>query len=208
MSISYYLIYGRYPDFGFSTSTILNWLIVLSVLLCGYLLHLKIINNRRGRRREEITIFLDVLAFGIIVVGFIFIITGFLSIKSGHEFVNDNAYIGYALQVAIGFSSFFIVAHHIRVRNFPFLRIRNFEEIFLFISFILLFAFLIYKPIYDNMLKKCNPNWLMLNESIENDGICKTSCYDKYGIKANLSHYLNNSCYCDIRDCNETMNNP
>jgi flagellar biosynthesis protein FlhB len=195
--------------FGFSMTTVLNWLVILAVLVSGYFLYLIFIKrkeNKNSKAKNEIEIFLDVLAFGVIVVGLTASITGILSIINGHEFVNDNIYIGFGLYLIIFISAFGIALFNCR-KAFSSLKKTLLYFIFLLMICLLFFNFLpLIKEIYDKNLGNCYSQWLKqpnlteYNESTIDNEICKTICYDKYKI-FNSSNESNNICYCDIHNC-------
>lgn len=189
---------------GFSISTITNWLAILAILLSGYLLYL--IYGRRERRNRvernptEIERFMNILAFGMVVITFVAGVTGILSVNNGHEVVTDNIYLQTGLYLTIFFSSIGIVLKKIEIRV-------DRRAILFWILVIIVFCFFIsecspiktIKEFIENY-SKCHPQLLIQNESNLSDEACNTFCYDKYQI-FNISNVTNGTCYCDIRNC-------
>jgi len=152
------------PSFKLSKNPILQGLLILAIFLSGYFLYL-LTGYGFGVDHNEIEIFFNVLVFGVIVVGVIFLVIGRLSVMAGHGFVNDNIYAGPTLHVLIFFSALFSVFYHLEIITFPPLDflgilkmfniyIYNFlEVIFIFIVFILIFSWF-YKWFYKKFLEK------------------------------------------------------
>jgi len=200
--------------FTFSNNPILNFYFVLAVLLSGYLLFRVLVKNKLSdanyEKIKELEKAFDILSLGTIFVAFVFVLSVWLSVKSGGEAFNNNNFIAPFLQSVIIGSAGLVL--YDKIRKIDLLRLVFFIGLILFAGWIIFptfgksipcDAYLMKMPFYP-----CSN--LTTNQTIIE--YCIYECYEMYKITSNRSVSYNITslqnisgfqCICDIRSCNK-----